>query len=250
MRNSSRIALSLSAVAGLGCVIAANGSSIVAGLVQVAQPVAALLNATVTGKAANGSAVSGNPVLVCGSDGTNCRSLLVDASGRVNVNQSQWSGSTVDTNSGAKSAGTLRVVIATDQPAFSTPLPVALNGFGTNGAASPIVACDSRTAFTAAAQATTLFISGVNGKNIYICGFSLAASVGSSTFKFVSGTGATCGTGQSSSTGAYTMATASSISYGSGLGVIASTSVAGDSLCMTTTGPGATMSGVLSFTVF
>lgn len=40
---------------------------------------------TVIGKAADGAAVSGNPVLVAGSDGTNAERLLVDSSGRPNV---------------------------------------------------------------------------------------------------------------------------------------------------------------------
>lgn len=41
-------------------------------------------------------------------------------------NVTQWNSNTVDTNSGVKSAGTLRVVIATDQPAFTTEVPVNL----------------------------------------------------------------------------------------------------------------------------
>lgn len=39
-------------------------------------------------------------------------------------NQTQWNGTTVDTNSGNKSAGTLRVVLATDQPALTNKLLV------------------------------------------------------------------------------------------------------------------------------
>lgn len=39
---------------------------------------------------------------------------------------SQFNGNAIDTNSGAKSAGTLRVVLATDQPALSTAMPVSL----------------------------------------------------------------------------------------------------------------------------
>lgn len=36
-------------------------------------------------------------------------------------------GTAIDTNSGTKSAGTQRIVIATDQPAFTTPMPVSQN---------------------------------------------------------------------------------------------------------------------------
>lgn len=42
---------------------------------------------TVQGGAASGSAVTGNPVLIGGSDGTNARSVLTDTLGRVFVNQ-------------------------------------------------------------------------------------------------------------------------------------------------------------------
>ena len=37
-------------------------------------------------------------------------------------------GHAVDTNTGTTADGTLRVVVATDQPAFSTPIPVADGG--------------------------------------------------------------------------------------------------------------------------
>jgi hypothetical protein len=41
----------------------------------------------------------------------------------VNDNLVQLAGTAVDVNSGVKSAGTLRIVLATDQPALTTPLP-------------------------------------------------------------------------------------------------------------------------------
>jgi hypothetical protein len=44
-------------------------------------------------------------------------SIAVTGSGTFTTNQTGWNGTAVDTNSGGKSAGTLRVVIATDQPA-------------------------------------------------------------------------------------------------------------------------------------
>lgn len=59
----------------------------------------------------------------------NASNFLATVSGTVGVtanssfNLSQVVGTTVDTNSGNKSAGTQRVVIATDQPAFSTAVP-------------------------------------------------------------------------------------------------------------------------------
>ena len=47
---------------------------------------------------------------------------------KVQVNQSQVGGTAVDTNSGTKSAGTQRVVLATDQPALTNALKVDPSG--------------------------------------------------------------------------------------------------------------------------
>jgi hypothetical protein len=51
-------------------------------------------------------------------------------------NISQWKGNTVDTNSGNKSAGTLRVVLATDQPTMTNAQPIT----GTVGVTGPVSA--------------------------------------------------------------------------------------------------------------
>lgn len=52
----------------------------------------------VGGSAANGAALAGNPVLVCGSDGTNCRQFLVDGAGRLQVVGGAPSGSALNGN--------------------------------------------------------------------------------------------------------------------------------------------------------
>ena len=49
--------------------------------------------------------------------------VLVGSDGRLSTNIAQLAGTTADTNSGNKSAGTLRVVIATDQPALTNAQP-------------------------------------------------------------------------------------------------------------------------------
>ena len=49
----------------------------------VVQATASSLNATVVGGAANAAAVSGNPVLVAGYDGTNARTIRTDSSGSI-----------------------------------------------------------------------------------------------------------------------------------------------------------------------
>ncbi len=57
---------------------------------------------------------------------SNASNFLTTVSGTVsaNTNLSQIAGTTADTNSGSKSAGTLRVVLATDQPALTNKLLV------------------------------------------------------------------------------------------------------------------------------
>lgn len=62
------------------------------------------------------------PVLIDGSATTQPVSLA----GTQSVNQAQVAGTTVDTNSGNKSAGTQRIVLATDQPTMTNPQPVTL----------------------------------------------------------------------------------------------------------------------------
>ena len=54
--------------------------------------------------------------------GTNIIGAL---SAHQSTNVDQWNGTTVDTNSGNKSAGTLRVVLATDQPNLTSALNVS-----------------------------------------------------------------------------------------------------------------------------
>ena len=89
-----------------------------------------------------GGAVSTSaPTLTTGTAGalslTTAGALRVDGSGVTQpvsiagnqaVNVSQLAGTTTDTNSGNKSAGTLRVVIATDQPSLNNALPVSQSG--------------------------------------------------------------------------------------------------------------------------
>lgn len=48
--------------------------------------------ATVTGAAATGTAVSGNPVLIAGQDGTNARTMRLDTTGRPAGSSFQWRG--------------------------------------------------------------------------------------------------------------------------------------------------------------
>lgn len=65
-------------------------------------------------------------------------------------NVTQWNSTTVDTNSGNKSAGTLRVVLATDQPALTNAQPVSPQA-ASSGGSTP-----SHTITAASTNATSL----------------------------------------------------------------------------------------------
>jgi hypothetical protein len=71
--------------------------------------------------AARGTA-TGTIALV--DDGTNVQSAKGDSDGTAQVNQTKVAGTAIDTNSGTKSAGTQRVVLATDQPQLTNALKV------------------------------------------------------------------------------------------------------------------------------
>lgn len=85
---------------------------------------------SIQGATANGTAVSGNPVLVGGFDGTNARDISVDTSGRVNGNLQQVAGSALALGQTTMSAS-LPVAIASNQAAIS------LWGHGATGASVP-----------------------------------------------------------------------------------------------------------------
>lgn len=68
-----------------------------------------------------------------------------------------------DTNSGSKSAGTLRVVLATDQPALTTPMPVADGGgsITVDGTVTATLAANVTEDVAAAGGETSVLIAGV-----------------------------------------------------------------------------------------
>lgn len=87
---------------------------------------------TVIGKAADGAAVSGNPVLIAGQDGTNVQSLKTDASGELQVDVLTLP---------ALAAGTNNIG---DVDVLTVPAPLSTTGGGTEATALRVtVASDS-----------------------------------------------------------------------------------------------------------
>lgn len=190
--------------------------------------------------------------------------LLVTPDANSSVNQTQWNGTTVDTNSGTKSAGTLRVVIATDQPALTnkllvTPDSVALpanQSVNVNQIGGTAVVLDPCQAVaktsTAISQATsTQIISGTSSKKTYICSILLLAGAAENV-SITAGTGSVCATGASAIIGSTTVANGlvlaanGGLTMGNGLGTVASGTVNADNICILQSGA-VRVSGVITW---
>lgn len=115
--------------------------------------------------------------------------------GNVPINNAQVSGTAIDTNSGTKSAGTQRVVLATDQPTLTNPINVGthtatsfLYAPGTNGfTTAPFTVMSTDLNTWASTQTVISSVNGTSGK------FS-QASTGNSIFGrcwYINGTAVT-----------------------------------------------------------
>lgn len=96
-------------------------------------------------------------------DGTLIRSQKGDTDGTAQSNTTKLAGTTIDTNSGSKSAGTQRVVLATDQPQLTNALKV--DGSATTQPVSGTVSITSNSAINVAQinGVTPLMGNGVTG---------------------------------------------------------------------------------------
>lgn len=128
---------------------------------------------------------------------------------------------TVDTNSGNKSASTPRVVIATDQPA------IAAAGQGATGSAVPSGAqyqagngtgnltgylnCDNATSYDATTNGATQLAALTSSQKIYVCGFQISTSQTTSVHVALEyGTGSNCATAPTKITPNYPLQAATS----------------------------------------
>jgi hypothetical protein len=100
--------------------------------------------------------------------------------------------------------------------------------------ASPVIQtnrCTSVVPITAGAGATVQIVSPVAGRKIYVCGLVLTESV-AGTVQLVEGTGALCGTGQTSVTGAMTGLVGTPIVFAQSLSSTFQINTSGDGLCL------------------
>ena len=126
-------------------------------------------------------------------------------------------------------------VVVKDQSSSATgsaaPLTAAYMAGNSSGNLAGIVACDSSALLVVSTATTAQMIALASGKSIYVCALAINGG-GATTAKLVYGTGTNCGTGQTNLTPAFTLALASTVSLGSGVGYLTKTS-SGNALCVT-----------------
>lgn len=83
----------------------------------------------------------------------------------------------------------------------------------------PAVASATSKAISTAAATTVELVALSGTKNIFVTSFNIVAA-GTTTYKFVYGTGTACATGTTDLTGAYTLVANGYVSSGSGLGSV------------------------------
>lgn len=266
---------------------------------------------SVAGPAADGTAVSGNPVRVAGKDGSgNTQDIATDTSGELQVdvltlpsvtigtfpdnepvNVAQMNGVAITMGNGASGTGVQRVTIASDstgQVAVAS-LPnegqqtaansisvtpdtdndaiapdggspgelVEIGGRGsgaTAGLVRNIPIGDTWAPVDIVTATTTLVITGVSGRHVYITSINLM-SAGANNVAIVSGTGATCATSTAGMAGGTTAAEGwnfaanGGLTHGSGVGAVMRTETTGDSVCIITSAANQ-LSGTIGHTIF
>lgn len=110
--------------------------------------------------------------------------------------------------------------------------------------ASP-AANKSSVQIAAAAAATTKIITEVAAEITYVCGYQAAQAATAGTVQWTSGTGATCGTNTVTNSGAIPVTAGQPFTYGPGSTLFST--ARGAAVCLTATGAGGTVNGVITF---
>lgn len=164
---------------------------------------------------------------------------------------------TVDTNSGNKSASTIRVVLATDQPQLTNKLLVtpdansAVNVAQVGGSTVVANPCDQLAASSANINLTASgrIIVGVSAKQTYICSMDIITAT-AQNIALVEGTGTTCGTSTAGMAGGATAATGwnfaanGGLVKGAGIRWVFKTATAADDVCLLLSSTGQTSGSV------
>ena len=179
------------------------------------------------------------------------------SSSKYQENLATIAGTAVDVNSGNKSAGTQRMVIATDQPVVAglgggvvgsaVPADAEYSAGISSGNLTGIIQADNSVPVSMSTATTTQFIALSSGKKTYITSFDFIAN-GATNVTIEYGTGTNCGTLVGTATGAYPLTAQAGISKGTGLGPVL-VIPASDAVCILQSG-GVQLSGSISYTQF
>lgn len=189
--------------------------------------------------------------------GADARSIAVwcDTVGRIRIDNSTIQGTAMDVNSGNKSAGTQRVILATDQPALAgvgagatgaaPPANAVQIGGVTSGATggllSALPVCDSQGWLDMTTATTTEIAPLVSSRTIHVC-YVLAMAGGTTTMTFKRGTGTNCGTGTTAVSPGFELTAQAGFSMGTGFGevlgaagagTVGGATTSGNALCVT-----------------
>ena len=124
----------------------------------------------------------------------------------------------------------------------------------TAGFLSNVIACDSWFPVDIVTATTTLVITGVGSRHVYICSVNLITAL-TNNVAIVAGTGATCATSTAGMNGGVTSAEGwnfsanGGIAQGNGLGAIMRTETTGDSVCIITSAA-TQLSGTIGYAIF
>lgn len=162
-------------------------TGLVPGVAQTGTIVAANMDLTSKGGVGYGAmanyGTSPGAVKVDGVNAFVTNTVAVSLAANQSVNNAQIAGTTTDTNSGNKSAGTQRMVLATDQPNLTTPLNVK-NSFGT--------AQLSSAAFDINSSGDNIVVTRAVG-TIKVYGIDFACATNQTTVSMKNGAGTTVG---------------------------------------------------------
>jgi hypothetical protein len=126
-------------------------------------------------------------------------------------------------------------VVVKDQSSSATgsaaPATASYMAGNSSGNLAGIVACDSSALIVVSTATTSQIVALVSGKSIYVCALAINGG-GATTAKLVYGTGTNCGTGQTNLTPAFSLALATTVSLGGGVGYVTKTP-SGNALCVT-----------------
>lgn len=136
------------------------------------------------------------------------------------------------------------VTAASTAPAASDPAIVAaISPNGADPCMNPSVA-KSSAAIDISSATTTALVAASASKVVYVCGFSVTAAGTNPTLKFEYGTGGTCGSGTTATTGTYAPTAGTHIAYASG--GMAFSGAASNEICAVTGGT-PSVQGVLTY---